>query len=83
MSRDGALIRRVRPFVDAVKDTPYRDEVLFAGVGQISAEYYGPRGWQTDWRALGINDRPEAFRLVIDHPDLGRITQSFLVGGAP
>ncbi|MEM9233523.1 MAG: type II secretion system minor pseudopilin GspJ [Pseudomonadota bacterium] len=78
--RDNMLIRRIRPFVDATEDTPFRDQVLIDAASDISAQFYGPRGWQDDWGGAGEMDGPPAIRLQMVHPGLGELQQDFLVG---
>ncbi|RFB01647.1 type II secretion system minor pseudopilin GspJ [Parvularcula marina] len=79
--RDGALIRRVQPFIDAVEDTPYRDQLLFDGVTGVQIGFYGPSGWVEDWGAGSQSTPPPAIRLSFTDPEFGALTQDFLVGG--
>ena len=75
-----SLIRRVRPFIDAVDATPYRDEVLIDGVSGVVIEFDSPNGWQDDLRADAALANLRAIRLRMTHPDFGELTQLFLVG---
>ena len=75
------LVRRVRPFIDAVPDTPYRDEILIAGVSDIRLTFAGPTGWIDDLPADAALANLRAIRLEMTHPELGELDQLFLAGG--
>ncbi|MEM9422756.1 MAG: type II secretion system minor pseudopilin GspJ [Pseudomonadota bacterium] len=81
--RDGAIIRRTRPFLDAVDDTPTAEQVLFKNVEGVEAQFKVGTRWVDDWIATGEVYHPAAFRLRFAHPRYGEMEQLFLIGGLP
>lgn len=81
--REDDLIRRTRPFVDSVRETPTREQVLFESVNDVVIEFFGPRGWIADWRSDGGAAALPAVRILFVHPALGELEQAFVVGAAP
>jgi general secretion pathway protein J len=75
--RDGSLVRRSRPYLDAGPDTPSTEQVLIEGVEDAEARFLMQGTWV---QAVPAGERPEAVRLVMRHPGLGLLTQDFLVG---
>ncbi|MGV6821017.1 MAG: type II secretion system minor pseudopilin GspJ [Parvularcula sp.] len=78
--REGKVIRRVRPFVDAMPGTPVREQVLFANVEQVEVRFRGAGRWLQDWGGSATQGAPRAFRISFVDEDYGPITQDFLVG---
>ncbi|MEM9988759.1 MAG: type II secretion system minor pseudopilin GspJ [Pseudomonadota bacterium] len=80
--KEETLIRRTRPFLDAVTDTPQADQVLLNNVEDIRIRFLNGLNWQEDWEALPRQPAPDAVRLNMMHPIYGELTQDFLSGGA-
>ena len=82
--REDTLIRRTRPFLDAVTDTPYRDEVVLSGLSDVEIEFLEPDGWARETgRLLQPDEMTEAIvvKLSFQHIAYGSMEHLFLVGG--
>ncbi|GGY52727.1 type II secretion system minor pseudopilin GspJ [Parvularcula lutaonensis] len=80
LERDGDLIRRTRPYLDAVKDTPSRDEVLVSGVEDVEIAFLFEGRWEPEVGRFE-STRPEAVRLRFTHPVYDEMEHIFLIGG--
>jgi len=78
--REEKIIRRIRPFVDAVAETPEREQVLFTNADRVEIRFRGAGRWVQDWGASGTQGLPRAIRIEFDDQEYGPITQDFLVG---
>lgn len=92
--KDGAIVRRTRPYLDAARDHAESDRVLFADVERARVEALAgetSRGleWIEAWPGPGGDvtaPAPRAVRLTLVSDDYGEIEQLFwigAVGGAP
>lgn len=79
--RGDQIIRRTRPFLDAVPGTPNVEQVLFAQVDEVSVQFLNERRWVEDWQSNDEIFTPAALRLEMTHADYGQLRQDFLVGG--
>lgn len=83
--RDGQLVRRTRPYLDAVIDTPVRDDVLLSGLKDVEIAFFEDGRWFPETgRAFADDDEdgvPVALRLRFNHPDYGPMEHLFLIGG--
>ncbi len=80
--RGDQLIRQSRVFVDATRETPVTEQVLQTNIRGVDVTFYGPRGWQDDWRPQATQTTPAAVRIAFVHPDFGEISQAFLARGS-
>lgn len=82
--RDEQLIRRTRPFLDAVLDTPFRDEILLAGVTNVKIEFLEDGRWERETGRNLPDDQltdAVALKLSFEHVDYGPMEHLFLIGG--
>ena len=77
--KDGALVRRVRPFLDASPGTPAQDQVLLDGLTAATVAFHDGQAWQ-DGFASEEGGAPLAVRVEIDAPALGLVQHDFLAG---
>lgn len=77
--REGQLVRRTRPFLDAAPGTPSQDQVLLDGVADADVAFHDGEGWR-DGFAGGPGQVPRAVRLDLDHSAFGPLRQDFLAG---
>lgn len=80
--RDGALIRRQRPFLDAVAETPERDDVILEGLGEVDIAFLSRGRWRDEAGRPGTEVEPVALRLRFNHSVYGEMEHIFLIGGA-
>ncbi len=93
--REGALIRRVRPYLDDFRDQPRAERILLADVGEARMEFLagfasGKSDWANAWplglsgagalEAGGGQPAPRAVRLLITTPRYGDLEMRFWVG---
>ena len=79
--RDGILIRRSRPFLDAANDTPHTEQVLLDGLDDASAAFWDGQAWRPGFAGEDGTPFPPAMRLTLQHPAYGALTNDFLVAG--
>lgn len=77
LTREGELIRRTRPYLDAAPDTPSQDQVLLSDLTDVSVGFHDGDAWRD-----GAEDAelPQAVRIAFDHPTLGPVRNDFLAG---
>jgi general secretion pathway protein J len=80
LRRDGQLIRRTRPYIDAVEDTPVRDQVLLAEAETLVIRYRYGTQWTDRWQGGDQGQLPAAIRFAHTDPSYGPLTHDFLVG---
>ncbi len=85
VARDGALIRRVRPFLDDARGQERAERVLFENANFIGANFLrGERRGQLDWVAAwptgGTQKIPRAVQLLLNDDRLGEVEYLFWVG---
>lgn len=80
LEKDGALIRRTRPFLDAVAQTPTRDETLLSGLEEVEIDFRFDGRWEREAGRLE-STAPEMVRLRFTHPDYEEMEFLFLIGG--
>lgn len=81
LARDGALIRRTRPYLDAAPDTPSQDQVLLEDLTDLSVAFHDGREWRDGYAGTEADDElPRAVRFAFDHPALGLTNHDFLAG---
>ncbi|MEM9706944.1 MAG: type II secretion system minor pseudopilin GspJ [Pseudomonadota bacterium] len=83
--RDGALLRRVRPFVDAARDQPTAERVLVDGLEAATPEFLrgeaaGRLDWTPDWPAGSSASLPRAVALTLSDRRNGGVRHLFWVG---
>ncbi|MEM0929956.1 MAG: type II secretion system minor pseudopilin GspJ [Pseudomonadota bacterium] len=76
--QDGTLIRRTRPYLDAVRDTPVVDQPVLSNVDALDLQFFTDDEWRAD---LQPGLWPGAVELTIDHRAHGVITHKFIVRG--
>ena len=81
--RDGTLIRRTRPYLDAAPDTPHAEQVLIEDVEAAEIGFWDGQVWRPGFLGEDATPFPPAIRLAFDHPAYGRLTNDFLVGAGP
>ncbi|ADM09777.1 general secretion pathway protein J [Parvularcula bermudensis HTCC2503] len=83
LSRGGRLIRRTRPYLDALRETPSRDQILLSGAEDIAFSFPGATlgTWVPDWSESGSTIQLKAVRVRTVLPELGAIDHQFWVGG--
>lgn len=84
LEKDGAIIRRTRPFLDAVRDTPFRDDVLMEGVSDVEVSFRLAGDWRDRSPPLGAEGdvlTPDALQFVFTHPIYGEMRHVVLIGG--
>lgn len=74
------LIRRTRPLLDPVPDTPVIDQVMIEGVRLRALAFYGGGRWQPRWLAGQPPDArlPQAVALTLEIAGIGDIRSLFL-----
>ena len=77
--RDGALIRRTRPYLDAAAGTPSTDQVVLGDLTSVEVGFYDGQAWRSGF-ASEEGGAPLAVRLSFDHPGLGPLRNDFLTG---
>lgn len=78
--RDDTLIRRTRPFLDAVHQTPVTEQILFEEVRNVRIAFLLGTRWRSDWQSAQGETAPWAVRLEMTHPVYGDLVQDFLAG---
>lgn len=84
LAAEGRLIRRQRPYLDAVADTPYRDDIILEGLEEITVEFLERSRWRDETGRPDGDDEGTAvaLRLGFIHPVYGPMEHVFLIGGA-
>lgn len=88
LEKDGALVRRIRPFVDDARGQPHYDRVLIADARNIEARFLageirGELDWVTSWPAPGAAGfAPEAVSLAFATRRFGPLTLHAWIGRA-
>lgn len=83
LMKEDNLIRRTRPFLDAVDETPTRDQILIENIPDLALLFHSGRDWLPDWSPRQNQLAPIAVRIEGSFGHYGYLTQDFLVGGAP
>jgi general secretion pathway protein J len=78
---EGRLVRRTRPFLDAVADTPYAEDVLLEGAEELEIAFRSRGRWSDETGRTEQEDPPSALRLRFVHPVFGEIENVFLIPG--
>ncbi|MEO1657661.1 MAG: type II secretion system minor pseudopilin GspJ [Pseudomonadota bacterium] len=73
---DDALVRRTRPFLDATRETPHRDQVLLDDLQDLEVQFYQGGDWDED---IEPETLPTAIRLSFVHPAYGQMHHDFLM----
>ncbi|MEL7487567.1 MAG: type II secretion system minor pseudopilin GspJ [Pseudomonadota bacterium] len=86
--KGGALVRRIRPYLDDARDQPHTDKVLIGNVSNVRASFLrgetrGRLDWIEDWPSGQTAEQPEAVRVSLTDRRYGDIDYLFLVGEAP
>ncbi|HXI86455.1 MAG TPA: type II secretion system minor pseudopilin GspJ [Parvularculaceae bacterium] len=89
--KDGAFIRRTRPYLDDARGEPRVERILFrnvqsADISFLAGEAGGALDWTPGWPERGAQVFPRAISVVTNTPRYGRIEQRFwigVLGGAP
>ncbi|MEM1379666.1 MAG: type II secretion system minor pseudopilin GspJ [Pseudomonadota bacterium] len=81
--RDGALVRRHRPFLDAAAQTPYRDDVILEDLTDLDVQFLSRGRWRDETGRPNTDDGAVAMRLRFAHPYYGAMEHVFLLGEAP
>ncbi|MEM9838281.1 MAG: type II secretion system minor pseudopilin GspJ [Pseudomonadota bacterium] len=79
--RDETLIRRQRPFLDAVAETPERDDVILEGVEEVEIDFLARGRWRDEAGRPGTDGEAVAVRLRFIHSAYGEMEHIFLIGG--
>ncbi len=80
LEASGRLIRRTRPFLDAVRDTPVRDDVLIDRIEDPEIRFRERGAWRPE-AGRQPGPPPAALRLSFVHPFYGPMEHVFLIGG--
>lgn len=85
LEKDGALVRRIRPFLDDARDQPEFDRVLIDGVSGITVSFLqgnarGALDWADRWPPAAGAPAPEAIALDVTDPRFGEVRQMFWIG---
>ena len=79
--REGTLLRRTRPYLDAAAGTPAAEEALLSGLTDVELGFWDGTRWAPGY-ASGQGPFAPAVRLAFTHPSLGSMRFDMLVGGA-
>lgn len=79
-AREGAIIRRTRPFLDADNLTPFRDEELLTDLTEIEVAFRVAGRWAEETGRPADTEAPLAVRLSFEHPDYGAMEHLFYLG---
>ncbi|MEM1410478.1 MAG: type II secretion system minor pseudopilin GspJ [Pseudomonadota bacterium] len=79
--KEGALIRRQRPFLDAVADTPTAEDILLSELRDIDIAFLDGGRWRDEAGRGGTDSDAAAMRITFEHPVYGPMEHVFLVGG--
>lgn len=82
LAKDGALIRRQRPFLDAVAETPYRDDIVLDGLQDIDITFLERGRWRDETGRPGEDASAVTLQLSFIHPVYGEMEHRFLIGGS-
>ncbi|MEM9809648.1 MAG: type II secretion system minor pseudopilin GspJ [Pseudomonadota bacterium] len=75
------ILRRTRPFLDAVRETPHRDDLLLEGVSDVEIAFLNRAGWGEEAGRPGRGEEPVAVRIRFMHPHYGAMQHIFMLGG--
>jgi len=84
--KEGDVVRRTRAYLDAARNQPSTDRVLFAGVDNVRISFLAGETseelqWSTMWPTPGAaNFAPLAIRLEFESDRIGPVEQLFWVG---
>ena len=82
-ARNGAIVRRTRPFLDADNQTPFRDEELLTDLTDIEIAFRSAGRWSEEMGRSGEVEAPVALRISFEHAVYGPMEHLFyLEGGA-
>lgn len=86
LEKDGALVRRIRPYLDDARGQPHYDRVLISDVDGIEMRFLfgvarGDLDWVEDWpTASGGSGPPQAVSLSFASERFGRLTLYAWIG---
>lgn len=85
LEKDGALVRRIRPFLDEARGQPHFDRVLISDARDIDARFLageirGELDWAASWPLPGAGGAPRAVSLTFTSARFGRLSEYLWVG---
>lgn len=85
LEKNGAIIRRTRPYLDDARGQPRFDRVLFKNANAIeisflAGEARGELDWVSGWPQRGSATFPRAIALSMESARYGLIEQRFWIG---
>jgi general secretion pathway protein J len=85
VARDGALVRRTRPYLDDARGQPVQERVLLENVGEprvlfLAGEISGRLDWADGWPAGQSSGPPKAVMLTHGGARWGELTHLFWIG---
>ncbi|MEX0645899.1 MAG: type II secretion system minor pseudopilin GspJ [Parvularculaceae bacterium] len=85
IEKSGALLRRIRPYLDAARGQPAFDRVLFRDARDVEisflvGEVRGELDWAAGWPLPGRAEFPRAMTLAITTARYGALVQRFWIG---
>ncbi|NRA30102.1 MAG: type II secretion system minor pseudopilin GspJ [Parvularculaceae bacterium] len=82
LAKDGTLIRRQRPFLDAVAETPYRDDIVLEGLEKVEISFLSRGRWRDETGRPGDDASAVTLMISFVHPIYGEMEHRFLIGGS-
>jgi general secretion pathway protein J len=85
VEKEGAIIRRARPFLDDARGQPRFERVLFRGTSDVqiaflNGEARGELQWTEGWPVGGAGGFPRAISLAFSTERFGELSQLFWIG---
>lgn len=86
LEKDGALVRRIRPFLDDARGQPHFDRVLISDARNIEVKFLvgearGELEWASSWPAPGsAGGPPEAVSVSFTTTRFGKLQQEIWIG---
>ena len=86
LEKDGALVRRIRPFLDDARGQPRFDRILISNISEFEMAFLAGEGrgrldWITGWPAPGAADAPpKAVSIEFTSERYGQLRQLFWIG---
>lgn len=78
---EGQVVRRVWPYLDRLEGAPVSEQILFAGLENVTIRFLdGPR-WSDQWQSRAGTVAPRAVDLQFVHPQFGAMNQLFFIEG--
>lgn len=87
LEKDGALVRRIRPYLDDARGQPHFDRVLISDARDIEARFLagetrGELDWAASWPLPGRAGAPRAVSLAFESARFGRLEEYLWIGDA-